>query len=100
MNGFNYDRVKDPQFFCENRLPAHSDHRFFASREEAQAQESSFTFSLNGLWYLSYAKNQESAVKGFESREYCCKSWDEIRVPAHIQLEGYDTPVYTNLQYP
>jgi beta-galactosidase len=29
-----------------------------------------------------------------------CKGWDDIRVPAHIQMEGYDKPQYCNLQYP
>lgn len=37
---------------------------------------------------------------GFEKTEYCCKSWDDIRVPAHIQMEGYDVPQYANVQYP
>lgn len=100
MNGFHYDKIKDPRFFCENRLPAHSDHRFFASAQEAYAGRSSFTFSLNGLWYFSYATHFRSAVKNFEAMEYCCKDWDEIRVPGHIQLEGYDAPSYTNVQYP
>lgn len=31
---------------------------------------------------------------------YDCKGWDEIRVPAHIQMEGYDVPIYTNTTYP
>ena len=97
---FDYSKVKDPQFFCENRLPAHSDHGFYASVSEAAGKKSSFVYSLNGLWKFSYAKNYESAVKGFEQMDYCCKSWDEIRVPAHIQMEGYDVPQYANVQYP
>ena len=42
----------------------------------------------------------ESAVVGFEEEDYSCKGWDEIRVPAHIQMEGYDVPHYTNTTYP
>lgn len=97
---FDYSKVKDPRYFCENRLPVHSDHRFYASEAEAYEKESSFVYSLNGLWKFSYAKNYEATVKGFETLEYCCKSWDDIRVPAHIQLEGYDVPQYANVQYP
>lgn len=100
MSNFDESRVRDPRFFCENRLPAHSDHAFFASYEEALGGESSFVYSLNGLWKFDYAKNPELAVKGFERMDYCCKSWDEIRVPAHIQMEGYDVPQYANVQYP
>lgn len=97
---FDYSKVKDPQFFRDNRLDAHSDHRFYASVAELKRKNSSFVYSLNGLWKFSYAKNYESAVKGFESMDYNCKSWDEIRVPAHIQMEGYDVPQYANVQYP
>lgn len=97
---FDYSRVKDPAFYCENRAEAHSDHRFYASCEELQEQESSLVYSLNGLWKFSYAKNYSSAVKGFEQTDFPCDGWDEIRVPAHIQMEGYDAPQYANVQYP
>ncbi len=97
---FDYSKVKDPQFFCENRLPVHSDHGFYANEAEAQSGESSFVYSLNGLWKFSYARNYESVIKGFECMDYSCKNWDEIRVPAHIQMEGYDAPQYANVQYP
>ena len=59
-----------------------------------------FTESLNGIWKFHYAKNYESAIPGFEKEEYCCADWDDIRVPAHIQMEGYDAPQYANTQYP
>ena len=29
-----------------------------------------------------------------------CHFWDTIRVPAHIQMEGYGVPQYVNTQYP
>ena len=34
----------------------------------------------------------KSAVQGFEKEDYCCYDWDDIHVPAHIQMEGYDAP--------
>ena len=37
---------------------------------------------------------------GFEKPDYSCAGWDDIRVPAHIQMEGYDVPQYVNTQYP
>ena len=69
-------------------------------KAEALKEKSSLVSSLNGLWKFSYAKNYKSAIKGFETVDYCCKDWDEIRVPAHIQMEGYDAPQYANTQYP
>ncbi len=100
MDGFDYSRVRDPQFYCDNRLAAHSDHAFFASRQEALSGSSSFVYSLNGLWKFSYARNYESSLKDFWRDDYDCRDWDDIRVPSHIQLEGYDLPQYVNVQYP
>lgn len=98
--GFDYSNVKNPEFFSENKIPAHSDHQFYKTVSEAAEQKSSYKKSLNGLWKFHYAKNYESAVKDFESLAYNCEYWDDIRVPAHIQLEGYGVPQYANVEYP
>lgn len=100
MSRFDYQKVKDPQYFREGRLDAHSDHAYYASAEDAAEKECVFTESLNGLWKFHYAKNYVSAIPGFETEDYDCRSWDDIHVPAHIQLEGYDVPQYANTQYP
>ncbi len=100
MNGFDYSKIKDPAYFKENRLEAHSDHKFYRTDMELETGESSFYYSLNGLWKFAYAKNIESTLTGFEKLDYDCSGWDEIHVPAHIQLEGYDAPQYVNIQYP
>ena len=100
MGTFNYDLVKDPTYFNDNRVAAHSDHKYYASVEAMEQDVDNFRHSLNGLWKFHYAKNYNSTIPGFEKTEYCCKSWDDIRVPAHIQMEGYDVPQYANVQYP
>ena len=100
MGTFHYDLVKDPTYFNDNRVAAHSDHRYYASVEAMEQDVDNFRYSLNGLWKFHYAKNYNSTIPEFEKTEYCCKSWDDIRVPAHIQMEGYDAPQYANVQYP
>ena len=100
MKVFNYELVKDPTYFNDNRVAAHSDHRYYAGREKMEQDVEDYRFSLNGLWKFHYAKNYNCTIPGFEKEDYCCKSWDDIRVPAHIQMEGYDAPQYANVQYP
>ena len=100
MKTFDYSLVKDPQYFKDGRMDAHSDHTYYRDGDEAQEKETSFRYDLNGIWKFHYARNYGSAVPGFEKEEYCCKDWDDIRVPAHIQMEGYDAPQYANVQYP
>ncbi len=97
---FSIDHIKNPEFFKENALPAHSDHICFPNAASMAAGVNPFRFSLNGMWKFFYAKNISSAPEGFEAANYDCHDWDDIRVPAHIQTEGYDIPAYLNVQYP
>lgn len=99
MKVFDYSLVKDPQYFCDGRLEAHSDHVYYGADDNCE-EESSFRHSLNGLWKFQYAVNYTSALKGFEKEDYNCRDWADIHVPAHIQMEGYDVPQYANVQYP
>jgi len=97
---FSFEKLSNPLYFQENVLPPHSDHAFYASKEEMRSGKSSLIHSLNGVWQFAYATNEEQVIAGFESKEYSCKNWSKIVVPAHIQLEGYGHPQYTNVQYP
>ena len=100
MEEFRYERVKNPEYFMDHRMEAHSDHVAYASWAECKKKESSYRYSLDGIWKFHYAKNYGQTIKGFERPETDCHSWDDIRVPAHIQMEGYDAPQYVNVQYP
>lgn len=100
MAEFDYELVRNPEYFKENRVEAHSDHVCYASRGESEEKNSSFRFPLNGLWKFAYAPNYESSIKGFEALDYNNRPWADIYVPAHIQMEGYDIPQYANVQYP
>lgn len=100
MQQFDYEKIKNPTFFAQNRVRAHADLHYYANEQELCMDEESFRESLNGLWKFYYAENLELAPKNFEKPEYDCKSWKDIYVPAHIQMEGYDKPQYVNVQYP
>lgn len=61
MKAFDYSLVKDPQYFCDNRMEAHSDHVYYRDGNEMQTAvqdgtETSFRYSLNGLWKFHYAR--------------------------------------------
>ena len=98
--GFDVKKIHDPKFFKENCMATHSDHVTYKNEAEAVEQNSSFRLSLDGIWKFHYAKNDAQTIPGFEAEDYNCRPWDDIRVPAHIQMEGYDIPQYANIQYP
>jgi len=91
---FAFEKLRDPGYFRENRMDAHSDHIPVGPEGE------SLRMSLNGAWRFFYALNEEQVIEGFEKPEYDCRAWEEIPVPAHVQMEGYGHPQYCNTQYP
>ncbi len=106
MNGkrnqeFDFGIVSNPRIFQQNSIMPHSDQEYYSSEEAARGNAlSDFKYLLNGLWKFSYAKNPSLIVPQFYSAQVDCHSWDDIRVPAHIQMEGYDKPQYANYEYP
>ena len=100
MSGFDFGKLKDPQYFAENRLPAHSDHIFYRDEAELARGVSSFYRTLGGIWHFAYVQNTARIPQGFEAADYDCHDWETIRVPAHIQMEGHGVPHYTNTTYP
>lgn len=108
MAEFNIGKIADPGYFKENCLPAHSAHRYFLKKdlenvdfhEGQQETGSSYEMSLDGSWKFHYAKNQDAVIKGFEQPGFDTSAWDDIEVPGHLQMQGYDAPMYVNTQYP
>lgn len=100
MISFDIDKIKDPTFYAENRLKAHSSHSFYKSEKELKENNSSYSLLLNGLWKFYYSKNLETAPDGFELEDTDVSGYDGIHVPAHMQMEGYGVPAYINTQWP
>lgn len=102
MKQFDFDAiVKNPAVFADGRLPAHADFTAYRNEAEMAAGITGLRQSLDGIWRFRYSKNPSAAPDDdFQSPDHDLSGWDEIRVPAHIQMEGYDKPAYVNTQYP
>ena len=84
------EKLKNPLFYGENRTAAHSDHKYYVSEAEFAQNIQSLKKTLDGVWKFRYAKNLAEAPEGFYKMDADCLNWEDICVPAHIQLEGYD----------
>ena len=49
MKAFDYSLVKDPQYFCDNRMEAHSDHVYYRDGNEMQTAVQDGTCLLSFL---------------------------------------------------
>ncbi|MGL5434053.1 MAG: glycoside hydrolase family 2 TIM barrel-domain containing protein [Lachnospiraceae bacterium] len=92
--------LADPEVFHVNRLNAHSDHKYYESRSEMETGAMKLRASLNGTWKFSYAESPKVRQTDFYQAGYDVSDWDEIQVPGHIQLQGYDKCHYVNTMYP
>lgn len=100
MRPYDPSYIYDPETFAVNRLPAVSDHDCYRTLEEACADQSSLHVCLNGDWQFFYTENPADCPDNFWQPDFDRSSWGQIKVPGHIQLQGYGTPQYVNVQYP
>ncbi|MEH7073096.1 glycoside hydrolase family 2 TIM barrel-domain containing protein [Neobacillus drentensis] len=93
--------LTDVSVFAVNRLPAHSDHFYYETIEEAKcAGQMALRHNLNGNWKFTYSVNPDNRPKQFFQTDFNCSGWGDINVPGHIQLQGYGKPQYVNTMYP
>ncbi len=85
--------LANPEVFAVNREPAHSDHGY-------TTKDGNLRQSLNGTWKFSYTEHPDNRPADFYKTDCDVTGFDDITVPGHIQLQGYDKPQYVNTQYP
>ncbi|MBB3699305.1 DUF4981 domain-containing protein [Flammeovirga yaeyamensis] len=56
--------------------------------------------SLNGEWKFLHVRGEQSFLSNFYKKTIDVSSWNTINVPANWELEGFGTPIYTNIVYP
>lgn len=95
---FSYDKLAEISYFAEHTLPPQSTRK--TTIDEEMKNEN--IQSLNGYWQFSYATNPQNTlpVDHFFSEDLNLDGLAIIKVPGHIQLQGYDRPQYVNTQYP
>ncbi|HKJ79497.1 MAG TPA: glycoside hydrolase family 2 TIM barrel-domain containing protein, partial [Prolixibacteraceae bacterium] len=52
---------------------------------------------LNGQWKFKWVKTPGEVPEGFWEPGFNAKEWDEIKVPANWQMEGYGDPKFRNI---
>ncbi len=90
---FSLDWLYDPSVFQVGREKAHSDHDF-------STPEGSLRQSLSGVWKFAYAERPEERIADIVKPDYLISALDDIRVPGHIQLQGWGRCQYVNNYYP
>ena len=86
-----------------NRAAMHTHFFAYENAEKAgsDVKENSKNFmSMNGSWKFFWVKNADQRPTDFWKVEYNDKGWDDMKVPAVWELNGYGDPIYVNIGYP
>jgi beta-galactosidase len=95
--------LEDPTITGVNTLKPHAWFIPFPdskSIEGKKSLESPFCKVLNGNWKFFWSKNPAERPVDFFKENFDVSSWKEIPVPSDWQMQGYDYPIYVNIQYP
>ncbi len=93
---------ENPHVFGINKEPGRATFTPFPDEAAALAQSgaSPFVQSLNGTWKFHWVKNPELRPVDFYKPDFDVSAWKEIPVPSNWEMQGYGTPIYTNITYP
>ena len=86
-----------------NRAAMHTHFFAYENAEKAgsDVKENSKNFmSMNGSWKFFWVKNADQRPTDFWKVGYNDKGWDDMKVPAVWELNGYGDPIYVNVGYP
>ena len=86
---------ENPAVLGINKLPYHA-----ALQQPSKWKDCEEIMSLDGQWKFHWSKDPESRPADFFREDYDVSEWDNIKVPGNWQLQGFGTPIYTNMTYP
>ena len=96
----NIKWLDDPRVYRVGQIDAHSDHLYYENEADAKAANQTLCQSLDGVWKFAYSVNAASRPANFYEEGFDVSSFDEIAVPCHIEMAGYDKIHYINTMYP
>ena len=86
---------ENPAVLGINKLPYHATLQL-----PSQWKACKEIVSLDGQWLFHWSRNPDERPADFYKEDYDVSGWDRIAVPGNWQTQGYDTPIYININYP
>ena len=102
---------EDETIFAENKEPAVATYMPYESEQAMLADKAYYKtpwttpvnnryLSLNGTWRFHFVSEPSQRPMDFWKEGYDVSTWDTIPVPSNWEMQGYDRPIYANVEYP
>ncbi|EOW6618209.1 beta-galactosidase [Cronobacter dublinensis] len=90
---------QNPAITSVNRLPSHTPlHGWRDACQARRGEASDAVLSLDGEWQFSFFTSPQQVPDVWLAADL--SDARATTVPSNWQMEGYDTPIYTNVRYP
>ena len=109
---FVQNKWEDETVFEENKEAAVATYLPYASEAEMLSdrkfydtpwlypENNSRYLLLNGTWCFHFVPEPAQRPLDFYKEGYDVSKWDTIPVPSNWEMQGYDRPLYCNVEYP
>lgn len=105
------NKWEDETVFQENKEPGIAYYMPYGSEEEMVSDTEYYAtpwvkplnerfLSLNGDWKFNLVPEPAQRPMDFYKEGFDDSSWATIPVPSNWEMEGYDKPIYCNVEYP
>ena len=102
---------EDETIFAENKEPAVATYMPYESEQAMLADKAYYKtpwttpvnnryLSLNGTWRFHFVSEPSQRPMDFWKEGYDVRAWATIPVPSNWEMQGYDRPIYANVEYP
>lgn len=95
LNAKNLNDWENPAVNGINKEPPHA-YGFLVDEKS----HNPMVRSLNGEWKFKWSPNPQSRPVTFYKENYSTANWGNILVPGNWELQGFGTPIYTNINFP
>ena len=94
--------LQTPEIVSVNRMPMRASAFAYENTELAakrNKEKSDYFLSLNGTWKFNWVKDPRKRPMDFYKTDFNDAAWDNFKVPANWEVNGYGLPIYVNQPY-
>ena len=102
---------EDETMFAENKEAGHATYTPYCCEKDMLNDKAFYNTpwvdaksckvkSLNGDWFFNFVDKPSKRPLDFYKEDYDVTSWNTIPVPSNWEMQGYDRPIYCNVEYP
>lgn len=86
----------------ENRMPMHASYFVYENEQQAKTdnwKQSANYLNLNGDWKFKWVEKPADLPENFQAVKFNDSKWDNFKIPATWEVNGYGYPIYVNIGY-